>query len=121
MKKLSELGMENVEIVFEKDLSKKIFSGNSSVFTSSRQQSIVREKLLDIGYQIQRSSKLLSDGRYKERWDESRIHDAALGYNDAQQMVVFEFNVPTYTLTPFWQNGIYKNHSWKGLFQRTDK
>lgn len=121
LSKLSEIGIENVEIVFKKDLSRKVFSENSSVFSSSRQQRIVREKLLDIGYQIQRSSKLLPDGRYKERWDESRIRDAALGYNDAQQMVVFEFNVPTYTLTPFWQNGIYKNHSWKGLFQRTDK
>lgn len=65
---------------------------------------------------------MLPDGRYKERWDESRIRDAALGYNDAQQMIVFEFNVPTYTLPPFWQNGIYNNLPGKGCFsERTNR
>ena len=119
--KLRDLGISNVEIIFERDLSQKIFSDGSSVLPSSEQRSLVKEKFTEIGYQVQKSSKLATDGSFKERWNEARVMDSALGYNDAQQMVIFEFNTPTYTLTPFWQNGIYKGVPWKGLFQRTAK
>ncbi len=120
--KLIELGIGNVEIVFERDLSQKVFSRPGEIFSSEKQCEVVKSKLEEIGYQVQRSSKVKADGKtFKERWDEKRVKNSALGYNDAQQMVVFEFNVPTYTLTPFWQNGSYQGTKWKGLFQRTDK
>ena len=121
LQKLKDLGVCNVEIVFEKDLSEKIFSENSQMFVSKEECNIVRRLLQEIGYQVQKSSKQTSTGAFKDRWDEDRVKNSALGYNDAQQMVVFEFNVPTYTLTPFWQNGKYNNWIWQGLFQRTDK
>ncbi len=121
LKKLSDLGIENVEIVFEQDLSNKIFSDTSTVFSTMEERDIVHTMLKDIGYQVQKSSKLQEDGTYTSRWTEERIQDASLGYNDAQQTVIFEFNVPTYTLTPFWQNGYYNKNAWKGLFQRTEK
>lgn len=121
LQKLKDLGVCNVEIVFEEDLSEKIFSENSQMFVSKEECNIVRRLLQEIGYQVQKSSKQTSTGAFKDRWDEDRVKNSALGYNDAQQMVVFEFNVPTYTLTPFWQNGKYNNWIWQGLFQRTDK
>ena len=121
LQKLAELGICNVEIVFERDLSDKIFSKSDPVFLSEQQRDVVKKFLQEIGYQVQKTSKLQQDGTFKDRWDEERVRNAALGYNDAQQMVVFEFNVPTYTLTPFWQNGKYNGSAWKGLFQRTDK
>ena len=46
---------------------------------------------------------------------------SALGYNDAQQMVVFYNNISTYSLIPFGANGVVNKREWKGLFQRTDK
>ena len=120
LKKLDELGICNVEIIYEQDLSKKIFAEDNSVFTQLQQREIVEKFLREIGYQVQKSSKC-PDGSFKERWNEERIKNSALGYNDAQQMVIFEFNVPTYTLTPFWQNGKYYDSAWRGLFQRTEK
>ncbi len=43
------------------------------------------------------------------------------GYNNAQQLVVFSTNIPTYSITAFWANGDYGTHKWRGLFQRTVK
>ena len=99
LEKLRKLGISNVEIVYEQDLSEKIFAKDNSVFTK-QQKDIVEKFLREIGYQVQKSSKC-PGGYYKERWNEERIQNSVLGYNDAQQMVIFEFNVPTYTLTPF--------------------
>lgn len=121
LEKLQKLGICNVKIIYEQDISEKIFSKSQSVFSSQQQKEIVERLLRDIGYQVQRSSKLMQNGELKARWDENRVRQSALGYNDAQQMVIFDFNVPTYTLTPFWQNGSFNGKPWKGLFQRTDK
>lgn len=51
-----------------------------------------------------------------------RIEEGALGYNDAQQFVILQSGVPTYTITAFWlENGIFNDNLWKPLFVRTDK
>lgn len=121
LEKLQKLGICNVKIIYEQDISEKIFSESKSIFSSQSQKEIVERLLRDIGCQVQRSSKLTQTGELKDRWDENRIQQSALGYNDAQQMVIFDFNVPTYTLTPFWQNGLFNGKTWRGLFQRTDK
>lgn len=54
-------------------------------------------------------------------WNEKRIREAALGYNDAQQLVVLMSNVPTYTIVPFWMSGEIEGEKWEGLFLRTEK
>jgi hypothetical protein len=63
----------------------------------------------------------LETGEFKERWNELRVKEAVLGYNDAQQLVVFSTNIPTYSITAFWANGQYEGNDWEGLFQRTNK
>lgn len=118
---LKKLGIENVTILFVKDLSEKIFNSDSSGFVNKEQRELVKKWLTEIGYTILSSSKRKSDGEYKPNWSEKRIKEAALGYNDAQQLVVFSTNIPTYSITAFWANGEYGSHKWKGLFQRTVK
>lgn len=118
---LKKLGIENVTVLFVKDLSKKVFDLNNAVFSSAEQKESVKKWLKEIGYAILLSSKKQANGEYKSRWNEKRIKEASLGYNDAQQLVVFSTNIPTYSITAFWANGNYKTHKWQGLFQRTVK
>ena len=118
---LRKLGIENITILFVKDLSEKIFATDSSIFLNNEQKTLVEKWLTDIGYTILSSSKRKADGEYKPRWNEERIQEAALGYNNAQQLVIFSTNIPTYSITAFWANGDYETHEWKGLFQRTVK
>lgn len=118
---LKKLGIENITILFVKDLSEKIFSDSNAVFFNSKQKDIVQKWMTKIGYTILSSSKKDAEGEYKPRWSEKRIQEAALGYNNAQQLVVFSTNIPTYSITAFWANGYYGKHKWKGLFQRTVK
>jgi deoxynucleoside triphosphate triphosphohydrolase SAMHD1 len=121
LEELKKLGICNVCIVYEHDLlNKKAFDLQTGIFNSEEQLLIVKKYMNNIGYEVLKSAKT-KDGRFNENWSEERISNSALGYNDAQQVVVFDFNIPTYSLTALWQNGAYKGHKWKGLFQRTDK
>lgn len=118
---LQKIGICNVDIHYVRDLSEKLFDDSSSIFIDNCQRKLVKNCLQDIGQQILVSSKKLSPEEYKPRWDEQRIQEAALGYNDAQQLVVFSSNIPTYSITAFWANGFYQGYRWEGLFQRTNK
>lgn len=118
---LKKLGIEKVTILFVKDLSEKIFAPNNTVLSNNEQKKLVEKWLKEIGYNILSSSKKKADGEYKPRWSEERVQESALGYNNAQQLVVFSTNIPTYSITAFWTNGYYGIHKWKGLFQRTVK
>lgn len=118
---LKKLGIKNVEMYFIKDLSEKIFNDSNSIFSSIEQKTIVENKLSEVGYAILSSSKRKPNGEYKSRWSEKRVKESSLGYNDAQQLVVFSTNIPTYSITAFWANGEYEIHKWEGLFQRTIK
>lgn len=110
---LKSIGISNVEIIYDQDLCKKVFDDGSCMFKDEKQKNLLRDKLNEIGYEIINSKKQGS-------WDEQRIKESSLGYNDAQQMVIFDVNVPTYTISPFWANGTFDNKEWTGLFQRTD-
>lgn len=120
-KELKKLGIRNVEIHFIRDLSEKIFRTSNHIFSSMDQKIIVENKLFEIGCAILSSSKKKSDVEYKPRWSEKRIKESSLGYNDAQQLVIFSTNIPTYSITAFWANGKYGMHKWEGLFKRTIK
>ena len=110
-----------MEICYNRDLSNKLFE-NTGVFSKNpKQREIVMRCLSEVGEKILESTKKIDAETYKGRWDEKRVKTSALGYNDAQQMVVFYNNIPTYSLTPFWANGMVNKREWRGLFQRTDK
>lgn len=120
LRKLGDLGITNVEIFFEHDMSSKLFDADNKSFESNEQRELLKRVLDEIGYNVQKSAKSEKDG-YKENWNEERVQSSTLGYNDSEQMVVLDFNVPTYTITAYWQNGEYKDTPWRGLFQRTEK
>lgn len=121
LENLEKLGIGNVCIEYVQDLTTKVFDPKSKIFSSQEQQDIVQRHLKDIGYKVQKSARTSEDGVLKERWDEERFKSSSLGYNDAQQIVVLEHSIPTYSLTPLWQNGKFNEFEWKGLFQRTKK
>lgn len=117
--KLRELGIENVNFVYPRDMSKKILE-QDKIFDSKTERQSVVDFLRETGIEILESRKKIN-GIYKERWSRDRVESSALGYNDAQQMVFLKASVPTYTITAFWQEGRCKNFEWKPLFRRTEK
>jgi HD superfamily phosphohydrolase len=114
---LGKLGITHFTILYVNDLSLKIFDEKSEFFKDKKQKEIVKKHLEEIGYQVLKSAK-----KGHDNWNDKRLHEAALGYNDAQQLVIYDFNVPTFSLTALWTNGkLDSGLSWKGLFQRTEK
>ena len=63
--------------------------------------------------------KAFKDGVQKPNWDDNRINNSVLGYNDDQQLIIFPWNTPTYTMTALWLAS--KKENWYPLFQRIDK
>lgn len=121
LEELKEIGLDNVGISCIKDMSKKLLEKNDGkLFEDEEQRSLVKNVLADIGRSVMRLTKM-EEGVYREGWDEDRVNNAALGYNDAQQMVFLKSSVPTYTITAFWQSGRYNGFEWKPLFRRTIK
>lgn len=116
---LRKIGLKNIKFVYPNGMSQKKLE-QPGVFESDAQQKEVTEFLRDVGIELLNSQKKIN-GAYKERWNEERIKNSALGYNDAQQMVILKDSVPTYTITAFWQGGWYKNLKWNPLFRRTIK
>lgn len=74
----------------------------------------VGEKLIDIKSKDE-------NGEYKEHWMEERRNTSHLGYNNAQQLVVFPWNTPTYSLTALWLSAEDDDFKWLSLFTRQDK
>ncbi|MCL1862354.1 MAG: HD domain-containing protein [Defluviitaleaceae bacterium] len=116
LKELKKVGISNIEIIYKYDMSKKVFDEGTTWFKDNTQRGLLKESLYTIGHEIMQSEK---SGK-PETWSDDRIKKAALGYNDSQQMVIFDVNVPTYTISPFWANGTFMDKPWKGLFQRAD-
>ena len=116
---LNALGIQNIKIVYNSSISRKFFD-DIRLYEDERQD-IVKKYLKRAGQSILESTKKDKEGNYKERWSKERIEEAGLGYNDAQQIIVFNNNIPTYSLTALWANGKISGHKWEGLFQRTDK
>lgn len=119
---LHKVGCEKVEIAFIKDLNIKLLDSENEILPDPKQRETLKKIYSQIGRELMESSKTdHQTKKLKEGWDDKRVSEAALGYNDSQQMVIFDTNVPTYTMVPFWQEGKYKGEEWKGLFKRTKK
>lgn len=118
---LNELGLNNISFHYIEDMSAQCLDTNEKAwFENDEQRMLVKEVLYDVGLSILQSTKIIN-GKYKENWSKERVDNAALGYNNAQQMVFLKSSVPTYTITAFWETGIYNNFEWKPLFKRTKK
>ncbi len=120
-KDLKEMGFQDLQFYHIEDMSDKwLEKERKQIFKDEEQQAAVKELLERIGLDIMTFSKR-KDGVYKNSWNEERIKKAALGYNNAQQMVFLISNVPTYTITAFWQKGRINGWEWQPLFRRTEK
>ncbi|MCM1049921.1 MAG: HD domain-containing protein [Clostridiales bacterium] len=118
---LSELGLTNISFKYINDMSNKCLEEQTNLaFKNDEQREGVKNLLKNVGFELMNSTKKV-DEKYKDGWSEERVKNAALGYNDSQQMVFLKSSVPTYTITAFWKEGIYNGFKWNPLFRRTDK
>lgn len=118
---LSDLGFTNVEIFFEHDLCQKLFDDNILNFTTE-DNLLIRQALHEAGRKALLSKHFNADkNQFDVDWGYDRIDKFALGYNNSQQMVVFESNIPTYSLCAFWTKPQDETAKWTGLFRRTVK
>ena len=120
-KELKKIGLEKISFYYIEDMSVQCLeSGKDGWFENDEQRELTKKVLYEIGLSVMQFSKLSGDS-YKKGWSQERIERAALGYNNAQQMVFLKSSVPTYTITAFWAEGTYKDTVWKPLFRRTRK
>lgn len=118
---LKKMGLGKVSFEYVEDMRVGCLEHErDSWFKDSEQRELIKSILNDIGLSLMLSSKM-PKGQCKEGWSQERIERAALGYNNSQQMVILKSSVPTYTITAFWAEGLYKNIEWKPLFRRTRK
>lgn len=118
-KEFRKIGLSKIRIIYNKRFETKI-SNNDNLFDNQEQRKNLICFLEKIGLYLLQSNKLISTTTYKNMWSQKRVRRSALGYNNAQQLVVFEYNIPTYTITALWQTGEIRGIKWKGLFNRRD-
>ncbi len=116
--RMKEIGLSNVHIVADREFPVPYFKNRNEdtepgIDTLYRYLDAAGEKIL--------SYKAYSDGRLREGWDEERVRTSRLGYNDAQQLIAFTWNTPTYTITPLWLRINAEEWKWIPLFPRIDK
>lgn len=75
----------------------------------------LRAFLQDVGQSLLLSTK---GEENPDKWTPERCEQFALGYGGMEQLLVFFYNTPTATITPFWKSGIYRGLKWIPLFPR---
>lgn len=119
-RRLAEIGLTKVEIVSWKKFPKGYFK-HSVNDDEKKEKEIVQKYLKKAGELLVKLKATNNDGNIKDSWDDERIEQSVLGYNDAQQLVVFSWNTPTYTITPLWLKADRVDYQWIPLFPRIDK
>lgn len=114
--RMKDMGLENVEIISKEKFPPKYFSANPN-----DEEKILLAYLKKAGKELLVSKVVDSEGRIKDNWSQERVENSVLGYNDAQQLIVFAWNTPTYTITPLWLKGRINGVEWMPLFPRIDK
>lgn len=116
LEKLKHLGIENAEIVHLKEFC-KIFK---TKYTSNETAKMLAERcFFEVGKKIMFAAYTpREDTENVQAWTNRKLEYAALGYSDAQQTIVYEYNVPTYTLTALWKSVNTPCFVWEPLFTR---
>ena len=115
--RLQELGIDDVHLLAYEEYPKGYF----------KRKDIEDEDALEItklyfeaaGKLLIEKEKAFENGKRKAKWDDKRMQKSWLGFNDDQQLIVFPWNTPTYTMTALWLSSQKEN--WYSLFQRVDK
>ena len=114
--RLHELGLENVHIVSSEEFPCGYFKKDSVQDEDAYQ---ITKRYFEEAGKLLINEKAFINGVQKSNWSDERINNSILGYNDAQQLIVFPWNTPTYTITALWLGS--KSNNWHPLFQRIDK
>jgi hypothetical protein len=103
------LERQNILCEVNKSLSKneRVFNGTESGF-QHKDKIALRDFVRDVATTI-----LLS-----EKQSQDAVNAKALGYAEAEAMVVFPYNCPTMTVTALWISGIYQGAEWLPLIAR---
>lgn len=117
VEKLKKLGLTNINLIPYKDFPEGYFKRSD---VQSRADYQLTKSYFEKAAEILLQDKATDEnGAYRTNWNEERLKNSLLGYNDAQQLIVFPWNTPTYTITPLWLYS--KKENWFSLFQRIDK
>lgn len=117
-RRMGEIGLKNVHIIAKSTFSEGYFINKDNESMPGIQ---ILKAYLEAAGQMLINHKAYANGKLKSGWNETRIHNSFLGYNDAQQLITFTWNTPTYTLTPLWMRMNTSDFKWIPLFPRIDK
>lgn len=115
LKSFSDLGLEHVNIISWNAFPEEYFKN------LDEEKRVVKEYFTCAGKMLINKKSHDEMGNRKDNWSDERIENSYLGYNNAQQLVAFSWNTPTYTLTPLWMQSTDKDAPWYPLFPRIDK
>lgn len=115
--RLSELGLSDVQLVPYKEFPVGYFKQDNE--TDVEVAELTKKYFEKAGLFLLKEKAFDANGEYKPNWNETRVMNSLLGYNNAQQLIVFPWNTPTYTLTALWLSS--RKEKWFPLFQRIDK
>ena len=82
-------------------------------WASEEERSAVKTFASEVGYD------LLREREAEKEWPAGRRSESALGYSDAQRLLVFPYNVPKSTVTMLWEKG-NSARPWQPLFPGYD-
>ncbi len=120
--RMRALGLEHVEIVAAETFPEGYFKVLEGFDESEIQKrTLVKRYLEKAGERLIAWKATGKDGKRKKGWDDRRMEQSQLGYNDSQQLVAFSWNTPTYTMTPLWMRVDTLDFQWVPLFPRIDK
>lgn len=116
LQRLRDLGIEDVHLIAHEEFPEGYFRRKDIQDLEAQETT---KKYFEAAGKMLIHEKAFKDGVQKSNWDDNRINNSALGYNDDQQLIIFPWNTPTYTMTALWLAS--KKENWYPLFQRIDK
>lgn len=115
--RLGELGFPDVKLFASsvENLREKIFTASMiHLWDDPKDMQDTRDAFFRIGREI------LGRRAEEKNWPQERTSASALGFEDYQRLVVFQYNVPKCTLTALWERGPYQSREWVPLFASND-
>lgn len=114
---MKKIGLERVEIISNEEFPPKYFEQQED----DEEHQVLKRYFKAAGELLIKQKATDEEGNRKASWTDERMAGSCLGYNDAQQLIVFAWNTPTYTLTSLWMQGEVLGSEWIPLFPRIDK
>lgn len=114
---MNEIGLTKINILSYEKFPQECFG--DEVINSNEKKQIVKKYFEAAGKMLMEEKAHTKSGGFKSGWNKERLEESVLGYKNAQQLIVFPWNTPTYTLTALWMSS--RKNNWVSLFQRIDK